>query len=438
MIVGGAGESIALIDGRTGESLTYAQLAARVGAAASALTRPGAVVFLFAGNDLDSIVTWLAALTAGAPVALVDRRLAREHAQALVARYRPTHVFGRDDVAPTGGGPRPHGDLALLLPTSGSTGSPRLVRLSRRAVESNARSIASALALTPRDVAPTSLPIHYSFGLSVVTSHLAAGAAVIVTDDGLVSEQFWRACRTHGATSLAGVPYSYQLLRRVEVARLAPPTLVTLTQAGGRLDPAAIAHFHGIAAARGGGLYTMYGQTEATARIAVLPPRELPTHAGAVGYAVPGGSIAIGADDEILYRGPNVMMGYAESDADLARGDELAGVLRTGDRGRLDADGRLWITGRSRRIAKVFGVRMELDELEAMARDVAAGAAVAAVADGDRVRLFVETDGDVTGVAAALAARTGVHVSGFAVVAVSVLPRLASGKPDYPALEARR
>ena len=180
------------------------------------------------------------------------------------------------------------------------------------------------------------------------------------------------------------------MLRRLDLGKLAPPSLRTLTQAGGRLDPALVRHFHGVAAARGGRLFVMYGQTEATARISVLSPDELPAHAGSVGRALPGGALAIDPDGEVIYRGPNVMMGYAEDRADLARGDELGGVLRTGDLGRLDADGRLWITGRVKRIAKVFGLRVNLDELEAWLRGQPDAPVVAAIAGDDKLRVFVE------------------------------------------------
>ena len=441
MLGAGRADAIALIDAATATQVSYGELRARVDAAAAALaTRAGGgIAFLCCQNDVATVVAYLAALTAGVPVALVDARLDAAALAALIARYQPEVVLGRAvELPPAAPRPAPHPALALLLSTSGSTGSPRLVRLSRAAVEANARAIAAALALGPSEVAPTSLPLHYSYGLSVVNSHLVVGATLLLTDAGLVSDEFWRACRDHGATSLAGVPYSYQMLRRLDLGKLAPPSLRTLTQAGGRLDPALVRHFHGVAAARGGRLFVMYGQTEATARISVLSPDELPAHAGSVGRALPGGALAIDPDGEVIYRGPNVMMGYAEDRADLARGDELGGVLRTGDLGRLDADGRLWITGRVKRIAKVFGLRVNLDELEAWLRGQPDAPVVAAIAGDDKLRVFVEGGAPeaLAELRRALAAKVGAHVSGVEVIGVAALPRLASGKLDYAQLEA--
>lgn len=434
MRLGGAPDAVALTDGAGGQ-LRYRELEDAIDRAARSLVAEaaGGLLLLFARNDVATIVELLAALRCGVPVALVSATLSDERAAALIARYRPTAVRGRE-LAPTSGGPRPHEQLGLLLSTSGSTGHPKLVRLTRAAVEANARAIALALALGPGEVAPTNLPIHYSYGLSIVTSHLAVGATVLVTEAGLLEPSFWEACRAAGATSLAGVPYSYQLLRRLDLARVAPPSLRTLTQAGGRLDPTLVRHFAQVATERGGGLYVMYGQTEATARIAVLPPGELPVAAGSVGWAVPGGAIEI-VDGEVVYRGANVMLGYALGADDLARGDELGGVLRTGDRGHLDEAGRLWLTGRLGRLGKVFGLRVDLDELEAVARAQPGVAAAATRAGDDRIELVVEGEpAVVAAVRAALAAHVGVHASGFVVTAVDSLPRLPSGKVDYSAL----
>jgi acyl-coenzyme A synthetase/AMP-(fatty) acid ligase len=463
-LVGACDDRPALIEAASGARLSYAELVARVQQRAAWLRGAGgdvagggaggpSLIFRLCRNDLATVIDYLAALTAKVPIALFDHGVGLDALAELVRRYQPELVLGRASAAggnTVGDGAEPDGttgaaasavapspELALLLSTSGSTGSPKLVQLSLGAVESNARAIAAALALGRRDVAPTSLPLHYSYGLSVLNSHLAAGATLVLTDESLLSAGFWAAAREHEITSLAGVPYSYQMLRRIDLGAQAPSSLRTLTQAGGRLDPGLVLHFHRLASARGGRLFVMYGQTEATARITVLSPADLPDHAGSVGQAI-AGDLAI-EDGEVVYRGPNVMLGYAESRADLALGDQLHGCLFTGDLGYLDGEGRLWITGRSKRIAKVFGLRLNLDEIEAWLRTVHGGP-VAALADGDRLRVYLE-GGDAASCAAlreALSARVGAHASGFVVEALAALPVLPSGKLDYPQLEARK
>jgi len=224
------------------------------------------------------------------------------------------------------------------------------------------------------------------------------------------------------------------MLRRLRFDPARYPTLRTLTQAGGRLRPELVEDFAGRMAAVGGKLFVMYGQTEATARMTVLPPERMADKPGSAGRAIPGGSLAI-ADGEVVYSGPNVMMGYAESAADLARGDDLGGVLRTGDLGRLDDEGFLFITGRLKRIGKVFGVRVNLDDVE---RELAAHGAVAAVAGDDKLHVFVEgADANAArSVRGELATFLDTHFTGLDVRGIDALPLLPTGKIDYRSLEA--
>jgi acyl-coenzyme A synthetase/AMP-(fatty) acid ligase len=384
-------------------------------------------------------------------VALLDPSLEPVVLADLVERFRPAAVLGTDGEPPPGyapdsaagaawvrrdpGGTEPHPDLAVLLATSGSTGNPKMVRLSRSAVLANARSIAEALGIGEDEVAPTTLPLHYSYGLSVLNSHLVAGAAVLVDGSGLMARTFWQSVDAHGATSLAGVPYHYEILRRLRFSPAAHPRLRTLTQAGGALRPDLVAEFAARMHEAGGRLFVMYGQTEATARMAVLPPDRLRDRPGSAGVPIPGGSFTI-VDGEIVYRGPNVMMGYAETDAELAGGDELGGVLRTGDLGHLDGEGFLHVTGRLKRVGKVFGVRVNLDDIE---RWLAGSAGAAVVPGDDRIAVFlVQADAATRGATARhLAARLHTRSDAFDVRAVEALPRLPNGKVDYRLLESQ-
>lgn len=397
--------------------------------------RPGPL-FCAMRNTLASVFCYLGAWHAGRPIALLDPELPAAALADLVERFRPVALFGFSHTldgppAPRGDIPDPHPDLGLLLATSGSTGNPKLVRLSRQAVLANATAIASALSLGPGEIAPTSLPLHYSYGLSVLNSHLMAGGTVVLTEAGLLERSFWADLHAYDCTSLAAVPYQYTMLRRMRFDHTKFPALTTLTQAGGRLAPELVKEFSGKAER----FYVMYGQTEATARITVLPHDKLADKPGSVGVAVPGGRLEIDDDGEVLYHGPNVMMGYADSAADLARGDDLGGVLRTGDLGRLDPDGFLHVTGRLKRIAKVFGTRVNLDDVERMSRG---SGPVAATSGDDRVTIWTETLDAPSRVRLArrLATELRLHWSGFDVRGIDHLPLLATGKVDYRTLES--
>ena len=301
-------------------------------------------------------------------------------------------------------------------------------------MESNARSICIGLGITPEDVPITSLPFHYSYGLSVLNSHLLAGASIVVSNAGLMTPDFWNAVRSRQCTSWAGVPYSYQILKRLDLDKLNVPSLNTLTQAGGRLHVDLVAHFHARMTSRGGRFFVMYGQTEATARISILQSHLLPERLGSAGQAIAGGTLSVDPEtSEIVYRGPNVMMGYAESRQDLALGDVMGGVLPTGDLGYLDADGCLFLTGRRKRDAKVFGLRLNMDEVEEMLR---AHGPTAVVAGNEKLVIYCE-HGDADAFIAYrrdLSARLKLHVGAFEFHRVDQLPLNANGKIDYPKL----
>ena len=181
-------------------------------------------------------------------MALLDAAASDELTQALIDRYRPAFIVrSRDPQTPeirTGSdasAPAPADELAVLLSTSGTTGSPKLVRLSHGNIDANATSIAEYLQIDEHERAIQSLPIHYSYGLSVLNSHLACGASVILTPHSIMRPDFWADADRWRATSFAGVPYSYAILERTGLLRKAmPETMRTLTQAGGRLAPESI------------------------------------------------------------------------------------------------------------------------------------------------------------------------------------------------------
>jgi acyl-CoA synthetase (AMP-forming)/AMP-acid ligase II len=337
-----------------------------------------------------------------------------------------------------------HPDLAVMLATSGTTGSNKYVRLSAANVEANARAIAGYLGLTSDERPITSMPLHYSFGLSVLNSHWLAGAAVVFSAESVMQRPFWDAVAEHGCTSIAGVPYTYQMLERIGYRDMELPAMRTMLQAGGALDRRLTALYGEHMASKGGRFFVMYGQTEATARIAFVPPDRLAEKVGSAGIAIPGGRLRIDAaagrelgqpaSGEVIYEGPNVMLGYAECGEDLSAGDELHGILRTGDIGYLDDEGFLFLTGRSKRIAKVFGLRINLDEVEAMLRE-SGPAAVIASDDVIWGLCAFGTPDSVAELRESLSRRLRIHRSALDLRHVADIPVSSSGKVDYREIE---
>jgi acyl-CoA synthetase (AMP-forming)/AMP-acid ligase II len=425
-----------------GGPVTYRELAARVADAARLLGAGRRLVLLATDNSVDTVVGYLAALTAGHPVLLApaDRP---DVLDSLVAAYDP-------DVVWRAGGPTErrlgtahdlHPELALLLSTSGSTGSPRLVRLSRHNLQANAESIAVSLGIRPDDRAATTLPLHYCYGLSVLNSHLLRGAGLILTGLSVADPTFWALFRKHRGTTFAGVPYTFELLDRVGFADLRLPDLRYVTQAGGRLAPERVRRYAELGRRRGWDLVVMYGQTEATARMAYLPPELAAGHPDAIGVPVPGGSFRLeplpdwpdGDTGELVYTGPNVMLGYATGPADLALG-RTATELRTGDVARRTPDGLHRVVGRRSRFLKILGLRIDLGRVEAVLERH--GVAAGCVGDDEELVVAVTVVGRDAELRRLVARECGLPPRAVRVRVLAELPRLPSGKLDHPALAA--
>jgi long-chain acyl-CoA synthetase len=448
-------DATVLVDAAVGRVWTQTELADAVDSFGELLvTGKRELVFCLCGRDVASVVGYLSAVRAGHAVALLDAAARPQLTEALIDHYSPALVVHSDDGQTPAirqgfdaGGHRVADELAVLLSTSGTTGSPKLVRLARRNIDANASSIAQYLEIGQRERTIQSLPIHYSYGLSVLHSHLAAGASVILTPHSIMRPEFWADAGRWQATSFAGVPHSYAILERTGLLRKAmPDTMRTLTQAGGRLPPESIVQLHELMSKRGGRLWVMYGQTEATARISYVPPDALPEKAHTIGIPIPGGRLSIRSggqeiaepdvEGELIYQGPNVMLGYAESQEDLVLGDAMNGTLHTGDLGSVDNDGFFRLTGRTKRIAKVYGLRVNLDEIEAAA---CVHGPVALVDGGEQIIVWREAGAEIAAddLRREIAGSFGLNSHAFAVRDIDSLPLKASGKVDYDALAKR-
>lgn len=396
------GRRIAVV-ARDGSVVTHEALARRARELADELGAPRRLIAVVPSSSMDAIALLLGAVASGHVVALASGGATLA---SIVDHYDPDVVVDtrsgavviehrHDDVVH-----ELNPQLALLMATSGSTGSPKLVRLSHANLRSNAHAIAQFLGLGDSDRAALTLPLHYCYGLSVLHSHLAVGGSVMIPHGSVVDPCFWDTFTAANVTTLAGVPHTFELLDRSGFEHRELPSLRRVTQAGGKLAPDVARRHAELARVRGWDFFVMYGQTEATARMAYLPPHLVADHPEAVGVPIPGGAIDIEPVTcdgiasalevgEIVYRGPNVMLGYATDRADLARGRTVE-ALRTGDLGRWGADGLLEIVGRVSRIAKIAGERIDLDRVESLL--TAAGIAATVVASDTDVLVAVRCD----------------------------------------------
>ena len=447
------------------KSLSYRELVEMSTGIASAFPSR-ALVFLLTRNSLAAIAGYVGFVQNGIVPVMIDAALDAGLLIALRAAYRPGYawvpaecaeefqpsrtILRRDeyvllDLAEKNPFPL-HDDLALLMTTSGSTGSPKLVRQSYENLRANTSSIAAYLHLDETERAVTNLPLHYVYGLSILNTHLAVGASVVVTEKTLFDRSFWQLMRDKEVTSFSGVPYTYAMLKRLRFFRMELPALHTLTQAGGKLDPELHAAFAEFAAREGKEFTVMYGAAEATARMGYLPAADAIRKTGAMGIAIPGGRFALideaGAEitavdtvGELVYYGANVTLGYAESGADLARGDERHGRYETGDLARRDGDGYYTIVGRKRRFLKIFGKRTNLQEVEHILRQRFGEVEVACAGVDDHLYVFVTQEALVPKIVPFLSAKLGLHHSALTVRCLAEIPKNASGKTVYRELE---
>lgn len=380
-----------------GEQLSYRELQALSIRIQSRLI-PHQLVFCMCQNTIGSLAGYVSFVNNQEATLLLDANIDRMAFNALCDTYKPRYVWAPDDFTLIkdarriyaerdyimweieGNNTKVNEALSVLLTTSGSTGSPKLVRLSKDNLRSNAMSIVEYLNLTDSERPVTGLPMYYSFGLSIINSHLMVGATILLTSASYVEQEFWQFANNNNFTSFSGVPYTFEIIKKLKLWKQPMPTLRTFTQAGGKLSNELLQFFIEKYESQGVKFYLMYGQTEATARMSYLEPEFGLIKLGSIGKGIPGGTFSLVDDDgrqidkenevgELVYRGANVCLGYAESAADLNKNDENHGVLYTGDLAYRDADGFYFIAGRKKRFLKLYGNRISLDYVEKLLKD---------------------------------------------------------------------
>ena len=446
-----------------GESITYNELAERSTEIAKVIDGR-CLVFVLCKNTLGSAIAYFSSIEQGIVPALLNANLEQLLLDSLIEQYRPAYIWSQSDIS--NGKYTPvyecydyklfktdndkdvvlHDDLALLLTTSGSTGSPKFVRQSYQNISSNMKSIASYLSITGEERPITTLPMNYTYGLSILQSHALVGATMLLTDAPVTTRDFWTFFKTQDATSFGGVPYTYEMLDQMRFTRTALPSLKTMTQAGGKLLPSLHEKLAKWCMETGKQFIVMYGQCEATARMAYLPWEQSLEKVGAMGVAIPGGRFELidvngepikepNIAGELRYFGENVTLGYAESCSDLAKGDERNGVLDTGDIAQMDEEGIYTIVGRKKRFLKLFGNRVNLDEVERMLKAEYPEVEVACAGNDDNLIIFSTNEDMLENMRNYIIAKTGLSHQGFSTKKIDSIPKNEAGKVLYRELE---
>lgn len=452
----------ALLD-EFGKSLSYDRLNKEADALAHAVGKR-CLVFSLCRNEIGSVIGYISFINNGIVTGLLNSNLDEELLNNLISSYKPAFLWVPKDqlhqfsnmkaqyetydyvLLDTGFNPDYpiYEELALLLTTSGSTGSPKFVRQSYTNILDNAQSIVEYLELTDEERSITTLPMNYTFGLSIINSYFLVGGTILLTEKSIMQKEFWAFFKEAKATSFAGIPYTYEMLDRLRFYQMDLPSLRTFTQAGGKILPELHEKFAKYAQEKGKKFVVMYGQCEATARMGYLPPDKAVEKKGSMGIVIPGGKFHLIDVDgaiitkphttgELVYEGKNVTLGYAECNTDLAKGDERHGILETGDMAQYDEDGYYYIVGRKKRFLKIYGNRVNLDEIDRMIRGKFSIEAAATGVD-DRMYIFVTNEKDAEPVRDFVISKTKLNPSAFKVVVIDEIPKNDSGKTQYKEL----
>ncbi len=422
------------------------------------------LVFSLCRNEIGSVIGYTAFINHGIVPVMVSSHLEEKLLDNLLKTYQPEYLWVPKDQ--TGQFPgttedyKAYGyvllktaydkkyplydELGLLITTSGSTGSPKLVRQSCANVLDNATAIAEYLELDDTERPITTLPMNYVYGLSIINSHFLVGATLLLTDKGLMQKDFWTFFKEAEATSFGGVPYTYEMLDKLRFYRMQLPSLRTMTQAGGKITPELHEKFARFAAEQGINFVVMYGAAEATSRMGYLPPEKAVEKKGSMGIPIPGGKFRLLAADgqeitepfttgELVYEGKNVTLGYAECGEDLIKGDERHGVLETGDMAQFDEDGYYYIVGRKKRFLKIYGNRVNLDEIDRLIKGEF-NIEVASAGVDDHMYIFVLDEEIKEPVKEFVVSKTKLNQAAFKVIVIDEIPKNEAGKTMYTEL----
>jgi long-chain acyl-CoA synthetase len=412
------------------------------------------LILFICENSSAFLMTYISLIRKNLVIMLVDQNSDNEEIKELILSYKPSYIFMKKKTKinldnyeinlelknniilqnKNNENYKIFKELALLLSTSGTTGSKKFVRISKKNLYSNTKNISNFLNIQSKDITITTLPPHYTYGLSILNSHIFSGAAVCINNLSFIDKSFWIKANKFKVNNFGGVPFNYEILKKLKFTINNLPTLKYITQAGGHLEADIKKYFLKDAKKNNYKFIVMYGQVEATSRISYLPFEKLEEKFESAGKSIPEGNLSISLEDhEIIYNGPNVCLGYAYSWKDLTKGDENKGELKTGDIGSIDSEGYLFISGRKNRETKLFGHRINLDEIEKILKDK--GYKCLCVSKKNKLFIFNLSDRNNNDIAIYLSKKIKVNINFFSIKTLKVPPINSSGKVAYTHLE---
>ena len=444
-----------------GHVLTYSGLVTEV-EAVSKLVIPRSVIFNLCKNTVGSLIGYMGFIEGNAVPLALSSKIEKGLLKTLLNEYTPAYLWIPTEQASefayevifekygytlikTGNEVYPLNDqLQFLMTTSGSTGSPKLVRYKKGNLEANARNVAKAFGWTDEERPVCDLGMQYTMGLNVINTHLYVGATVLLTTYNLMSSDFWDYIREEKATNFTGVPFSYDIFYRLHFDRMNLPYLKTFAEGGGKLTDVRFIQLAEYAKENNKRFIASFGTTETSARMACLPAELALTKTGSIGRAIPEGELFLidsdgteltdpEAEGEMCYRGPNVTMGYAVKKEELLRGDDFNGEYHTGDLARRDVDGCYFVTGRMSRFLKLLSYRVSLDQCERLIQEQFS-IECACTGTDQRMEIYITDESKGKEVLDFISEKTNLFKTLFKVHVIDSIPRNDSGKIRYKEL----
>lgn len=453
--------SIALID-NDGNHVMYGELAELMNTVGEQV-EPRSLIFMLCKNTVGSMAGYLGFIEHNAVPVTLSATIDNQLLDNLLNIYTPAYVWCPAEeehrfeyekifecygyvLLKTGNEIYALNDkLQLCMTTSGSTGSPKLVRYKKGNLEANAKNVAIAFGWTENERPICDLGMQYTMGLNVINTHLYVGATVLLTTYNLMSGKFWDYIKEERGTNFTGVPFSYDIFYRLHFDRMDLPDLRTLSQGGGKLTDARFMQLAEYAQKTGKRFIASFGTTETSARMACLPAELALTKTGSIGRAIPEGELFLVdenglmltepvAEGELCYRGPNVTMGYAICKEDLLKDDEFNGEYHTGDLARRDEDGCYYVTGRLSRFLKLLSYRVSLDQSERLIQQEF-NIECACSGSDQRMNIYLTDGAKKDEVIDFIAGKTNLYKSLFKVFVVPEILRNDSGKIRYKQMD---
>ena len=386
---------VAFVDEK--KNYTYSQILFLSNKIKKKLSKKKNLTFILCQNSIGSILAYISSVLNKDVPLFIDSEITKDHLSGLIERYKPKFIWvpNKNKFLPRlkkykkiftllkyqlykskkNTNYKIDKNLCALASTSGSTGNPKYVRQTYKNIKSNIKSIVNYLKINNKSVTITTLPMSYTFGQSIINTHLVMGGKIILNNHSILQKNFWELLRQNKISYLYGIPYTFELLDKLEFFKKKKDFLKCIAQAGGKLSNELQKKILNFSIKNKNKFFIMYGQAEATTRISYVELNRNPDKIGSIGKSIFNGKLyllnsknkkvaQIKKNGELIYKGPNVCSGYSKNYEDLNKKDEWKGLIYTGDLAQKDKDNFFYIVGRKKRFAKIYGKNINLDDIE--------------------------------------------------------------------------